>query len=438
MHSKIINRELTGSNSQSSWYRKLHWQILVGMLIGAAVGVPLNIASSYGLVEQSVVEVVASVGAELGGVFLKLLKMIVVPLVVASLVSGLTSTSSLKGLGRLGLRTMAYYLTTSMLAIIVGLTLVNLIEPGAGVDQFTLGGNPAESQNGIVDTVQNQDSLGKVIWQMLLRLIPENPLRSMVEGDMLPIIFFSLLIGVFITLVGGKAAERLTDLFKAFFEVMMAMTLFVLRLAPVGVMGFVLNASATQGMNLLQALGWYMITVMIALLIHAVITLPVLVRLLARRSAIAHARDMAPALLTAFSTASSNGTLPLTINCVEQRAGVSNRTSSFVLPLGATINMDGTALYEAVAVLFIAQVYGIDLGPSQQIIVAVTALLVSIGAAAIPHAGLVMMVIVLNAVGLPTEAVGIIIAVDRVLDMCRTCVNVWSDSIAAIVIDRHS
>jgi Na+/H+-dicarboxylate symporter len=269
-------------------------------------------------------------------------------------------------------------------------------------------------------------------------LIPKNPLAAATEGDMLPVIFFSLLIGVFIGIAehrqGSADASVVRRFFSGLFDVMMEMTLFVVRFAPIGVFGFTLYAAAGKGPAAFQVLGWYVLAVFVALAIHATITLPGILRLFTGRSPIAYMRSMTTALVTAFSTASSNGTLPLTMQNAEE-AGVRPHVTSFVLPLGATINMDGTALYEAVAVLFIAQVYGIDLTIAQQGLVALTALLASIGAAGIPHAGMVMMVVVLNAVGLPTSAVALILAVDRILDMCRTTVNVWSDSIAAAVVD---
>ena len=254
---------------------------------------------------------------------------------------------------------------------------------------------------------------------------------------MLGVIFFAVMFGAFVVIVGGEMGALLTKFFSAFFEVMMRMTMFIIRFAPVGVLGYMLYASAGKGLDAFVALGWYALTVAIGLSVHAFVTLPLILMLLARRSPGEYFKAVSPALLTAFSTASSNGTLPLTINCVEQRAGVNNRISSFVLPLGATINMDGTALYEAVAVLFIAQVTpGVDLSLAQQAIVAFTALIASVGAAGIPHAGTVMMVIVLRAVGLPLEGVGLILAVDRVLDMYRTSINVWSDTTACAVMAR--
>ena len=273
----------------------------------------------------------------------------------------------------------------------------------------------------------------------MFTLIPGNPYASLSDPGnrlILGVIFFAILFGVFINVVGGETGELLTKIFTGGFEVMMRMTMFIIRFAPIGVLGFMLYASAGKGLEVFKALGWYALTVAIALSIHAFVTLPLLLRLLARRSPWEYFQAMSPALLTAFSTASSNGTLPLTLTCVEERAGISNRISSFVLPLGATINMDGTALYEAVAVLFIAQVSGNDLLLGQQVVVAITALLASIGAAGIPHAGTVMMVVVLSAVGLPIDYVGLILAVDRVLDMYRTSINVWSDSTACAVVAR--
>ena len=336
-------------------------------------------------------------------------------------------------MGKLGGRTFAFYLTTSLLAICTGIVMVNLFQPGLGADRSTLdsGGKAVPS------AVDGDRSLGRVLWDQLLHMVPKNPVGAAASGDMLPIIFFSLLLGIFINSTGGDKAKLLKDGFVAGFEVMMKMTIFVIRLAPIGVFGFMVYAAADKGLDVFATLAKYMLTVFVALSFHALVTLPLLLLLFARRSPWKFAKAMAPALVTAFSTASSNATLPLTMNSVEQRAGVRQQTSAFVLPLGATINMDGTALYEAVAVLFIAQAFGNDLSLGQQVVVAVTALLASVGAAGIPHAGTVMMVIVLDAVGLPASAVGIILAVDRVLDMCRTTVNVWSDSTAAALIDAY-
>lgn len=433
------------------------------MFLGAAVGLPLNIAAENGDIDREVVTDIALAGKELGGIFLRLLQMLVVPLIVSSLITGVTGMGDLRKLGRLGARTMAFYLATSALAIVTGIVFVNLFSPGVGADLGLLEAGASGAE--LPEVVQSgAGGVGAVLWAQLTSMIPTNPLSAAAQGDMLPVIFFSIVLGVFIafvehgksspdrdaeapyrdaaevedeTIEDRRGAALLRRFFAGLFAVMMRMTMAVILLAPFGVFGFMLYAAAGHGVSAFAALGMYALTVAVALAFHAFITLPLILAFFGRRSPIAHARAMVPALLTAFSTASSNGTLPLTMKSVEA-AGVPNEIGSFVLPLGATINMDGTALYEAVAVLFIAQVYGMDLDFGQQLIVAITALLASVGAAGIPHAGTVMMVVVLSAVGLPTTAVGLILAVDRILDMCRTTVNVWSDSAAAVVVGRYA
>jgi proton glutamate symport protein len=413
---------------------QLHHWILVAMVVGAALGLGLNWAGVRGVLDSEIVGNVAIVGKEIGDLFLRLLQMLVVPLIVSSLVSGVTGMGDLRTLGSIGGRAITFYLMTSFIAILTGIAVVNVIKPGAGAELALL-------EEGAVEGVVTEapGGLGVVLWEQLESLIPKNPLAAAADGDMLPVIFFSLLLGVFIGLAehreGSRDAGILRGFFSGLFDVMMQMTLFVVKFAPIGVFGFTLYAAAGKGPAAFKVLGWYVLAVFIALAIHATVTLPAILRVRTGRSPLAYMRNMTTALITAFSTASSNGTLPLTMQGVED-AGVRPQVSSFVLPLGATINMDGTALYEAVAVLFIAQVYGLDLSLAQQAVVAITALLASVGAAGIPHAGMVMMVVVLNAVGLPTSAVALILAVDRILDMCRTTVNVWSDSIAAAVVDK--
>jgi Na+/H+-dicarboxylate symporter len=386
----------------------------------------------------------------LGNLFLRMLKMVSIPLIITSLLSGVLGLGQVEQLGKMFSRTLLYYLSTSMLAIVVGLLMVNVIRPG--LDPATPSASPAVAQEHTLHhpargpdrpepkTVPRRPPQGKglavILFEQLQNMIPPNPFQAIAQGNFLSIIAFSLAFGVCTLLVGGAAAASIRELAEAAFQVMMKMTLLIICLAPIGVFFLMLSATATQGAGIFSTLGWYMLTVATALSIHALVILPAILYLVARRSPLRFAQAMSPALLTAFSSASSNGTLPLTLTCVEQRAGVSNRVGSFVLPLGATINMDGTALYEVVAVLFIAQQSGIDLALPQQLIVAFTALLASIGAAGIPHAGLVMMVIILQAVGLPTESQGLIIAVDRVLDMARTAVNVWSDSCGTAVVSH--
>lgn len=360
-----------------------------------------------------------------GDLFLRLLKMITVPLIVTSLITGVAGLENTSRFGAMFGRTLAYYGVTSMLAITTGLIIVNIVQPGIGAN--LPGGTEAVLAGG-------EQTLTGILLGLVDNMIPTNPIESLASSSFLSIIAFSILFAVFIVRTGGKTAQVLKDFFQAAFEVMMRLTMAIIALAPYGVFCFMVYATASQGLAIFGTLAWYMLAVFLALSVHACITLPLIVKFLARRSPLMFARAMSPALMTAFSTASSNGTLPLTMTCVEERANVSNKVSSFVLPLGATINMDGTALYEAVAVLFIAQAYHGDVSLASQIVVAVTALLASVGAAGIPHAGLVMMAIVLQAVNLPLEAQGIIIAVDRVLDMCRTSVNVWSDSCGCAII----
>ena len=365
--------------------------------------------------------------------FLRLLRMIIVPLILTSIVSGVLSAGDARGLGRLGWKTATYYVTTSVLAILTGLVLVNLVQPGAGA---SLALEKVPEGFRAIDQTPSE-----FLVDFVLGFVPLNPFRAMFDGDVLQIIVFALLLGIFIPRVPDPYRGTLTRLFQGGFEVMMRIVRFVLWFAPAGIFALLTRIVCTSGWDAFRSLGLYAATVLGALVVHSCVTLPLLLRLFGRVSPIRHARAMSPALLTAFSTASSSGTLAVTMECVEDRAKVSNRVTSFVLPMGATVNMDGTALYECVAAVFIAQIYISQgaippLSVGQQLLVVVTALAASIGAAGIPMAGLVMIGIILKAIGLPLEAVGYILAVDRILDMCRTTVNVWSDSCGAVVIAR--
>lgn len=395
---------------------KLHWQILIALVVGVLVA---RLAVWLGF-ERFVIDQVSIIG----DIFLKALRMIIVPLIVSSIISGITGIGGAENFGRMSAKTFTYYIITSLIAIITGLVLVNLIQPGMGAD-LTLQSKPEGIEGNIT---QLKDTL--------MNIIPTNPLASMVKGEILPTIFFSLLFGFFITKVPKPYKQNLTNLFEGFFEVMMRLTHFIILFAPIGIFALIAKIVTQTGMEIFIPLASYVVTIVLALATHAIVTLPVLLYFVAGISPIAHFKAMSSALLTAFSTSSSSATLPLTISSVEENAGASNKVSSFVLPLGATINMDGTALYECVAAMFIAQVYGIDLNFGQQFIVIFTALLASIGAAGIPMAGFVMMAIILNAVGLPLEGLGLILPVDRPLDMLRTSVNVWSDSCGTVIIAR--
>jgi len=371
---------------------------------------------------------IGDLAGALGLLFLRMLKMVSVPLIITSLTSGVLGLADAGRLRKLFGITFSYYVCTSLLAIGTGIFFVNLIQPGNR-------GNPGPAEE--VATKKVDGNLGDILFHQVETLIPENPFTAVAAGNFLSIIGFTLAFAVFTLLVGGKPLAVMRDFFQSGFDIMMRMTMAIIYLAPLGVFFLMLEATATQGIGVFQTLGIYMLTVFSALAFHALVTLPLILYFIARRNPFHYAKAMAPALTTAFSSASSNATLPLTMSCVEQRAGIDNRIGSFVLPLGATINMDGTALFEVVAVLYIAQLEpGINLTITHQFLVALTALLASIGAAGIPHAGLVMMVIVLQAVGLPADRVGMILAVDRILDMCRTSVNVWSDMAGCAVVAR--
>lgn len=366
----------------------------------------------------------------LGVLFLRALKMLIIPLVISSLISGVANLGGGDNLGRMGIKTMSYYLLTSTFAIVTGLVFVNLIKPGANIDPESILDGSFEAGN----LATSADSIG----QTLMEIVPTNIIQVMSEGKMLPIIFFSILLGFFINKIGDKPRIILTDFFNSFFDLMMKVTMWVIRFTPLGIFGIVAKVVADQDdlIGLISSMGLYMGTVLIALSVHAFVTLPILTRFIGKANPIKHFRAVTTPLMTAFSTSSSGATLPLTINAVEKNDGVSNKVSSFTLPLGATINMDGTALYELVAAMFIAQAYGFDMSMTEQIIMVFTALLASIGAAAIPMAGMVMLTVVLTAVGLPLEGIGLILAVDRILDMFRTSVNVWSDTCGAVIIAK--
>jgi len=361
----------------------------------------------------------------IGTIFLNALKMVVVPLVVASIIIGVTSLGDMRKLGRTTVKTLAYYMATTGFSVLVGIILVNLIRPGDGVP-------PIGAE--VPEFVATRG--GGTIVDVIVGLIPDNIFGAAATGQILPLIVFSLLFGGVLTVIGDKG-KPVIALFDGINAAIMKIVLLIIYFAPVGILaliGGIVAKNRESVDELITALGLYSLTVIIGLLVHATITLPTILRFLGRKKPFRYFVNMGQALTTAFTTASSSATLPLTMECVEDKNKVDERAASFVLPLGATINMDGTALYEAVAALFIAQIYGIDLSIGAQVIIFFTATLASVGAAAIPEAGLVMMSLVLTAVGLPLEGIGIILAIDWFLDRCRTTVNVWGDSVGAAVI----
>jgi Na+/H+-dicarboxylate symporter len=325
---------------------------------------------------------------------------------------------------------MGFYLVTSLIAILLGLFLVNLVTPGVGADLSL-----KSSYNFFGD---DEKSLG----QTLLDIFPNNIVEAFADGNMLGIILFSILLGYFITQIPKAQSQVLINFFDAFSAVMMQLTMFIIRFTPIGIFAIVARVVSEQaGMpgglaTISGSLGLYMLVVICGILIHGLLFLPLFMRMFVKIKPYKHFRNMSTVLLTAFSTSSSNATLPLTMSEIQEKDGVSEKIASFTLPLGATINMNGTALYECVAVMFIAQAYGIQLTVIQQAIVVLTSLLAAIGSAGIPMAGVVMMGIILSAVGLPMEGIGLVLVVDRPLDMLRTSLNVYGDTCAAAVIAK--
>lgn len=359
-------------------------------------------------------------------IFMALLKMLIVPLVLTSIISGVAGVGQLEDLRRMGLKIFGYYIATSLLAVLVGQTLVNIVQPGDGAE---LGLPPSDLR----------DTTDESLVDVLLRMVPPNLFEALRDnGAMLQIIFFGLLFGLCITRAPDPHKGRMTSFFGSAFEVMMKVAELVLKLIPYGVFCLMVKVVGESGFALFAPLAKYMVMVAGGLVIHGCLVLPLILKLFTGVSPLTWMRTMGPALMTAFSASSSSMTLPVTLECVEKRGGISNRTSSFVLPLGATINMDGTALYECCGVIFLAQYYastsGFELTAVMQFQVVFLALFASIGAAGIPSAGLIMMLTILTALGLPTEGAVILLAVDRPLDMMRTAVNVWSDSVGAAVI----
>lgn len=408
---------------------QLHWQIVIALFLAVlAGGITGESASFLGINFYHIYDF-------LGTLFLNALKMLIVPLIVSSIIVGMMGIGSGDNLSRLGGKTLIYYMVTSFLAIMTGLILVNLTTPGI------INGEPIKDLIGLADIpetiAQSVEGRGAGdIVAVFLRMVPPNIVSAAANGQMLGLIFFSLLFGFFVTQLSAPQADIMKNFWQGLLDVMMSMTNWVMKFAPLGVFALVAKVVAVSGLDAFKPLAIFFFTVLGALVIHSAGTLYLILRFVAKVNPLLHYRAMSSALLTAFSTSSSSATLPLTMECVEQKAGVSNRVSSFTLPLGATVNMDGTALYECVAAMFIAQAYGLELNFTTQFIIVLVALLTSIGVAGIPSASLVAITVILSTIGLPLEAVGLILAVDRVLDMCRTSVNVFSDSVAAVVIGK--
>ena len=402
---------------------QLHWQIIICMILGTILGTYYNQIDFIN--NQSYTLIVL-----LGDIFVRLLKMVIVPLIFTSIIIGISSIKDQSKIGRLGLKTFIYYMCTSLFAILIGLTLANVIQPGVGAVTI--------DQVGAYDT--SKLSTSNSILDILKRMIPTNPIGALAKGDILGVIFFALFFGVMMNFSPSDSRSTIKKIIKSIYDIILKMTQAIIKCAPIGVLGLMTKTVSNTGLSIFKELGMYALTIGLGLSIHLFIVLPLIIFVFVRVNPIIHFKSMATAMVTAFSTSSSSATLPVTMKCVNENVKASNETTSFVLPMGATINMDGTALYECAGVLFIAQALGIQLDASQQFIVVITALLASVGAAVIPSAGLVMLFIVTDAVGLKSDAValwvGSMLAIDRPLDMFRTMVNITSDSVGAAVIAK--
>ncbi|GLI20313.1 dicarboxylate:amino acid:cation symporter DAACS family protein [Tepidanaerobacter syntrophicus] len=384
-------------------------KIFIGLVLGIVVG----------LIFQSSPEVAITYIKPLGVLFLNLIKMVIVPLVLSSLVVGSASTGDVGKLGRIGIKTLAYFLITTALAVTLGLFFANILQPGLGLSIPLDATTEAGEIPSMLDT--------------LLNIVPTNPIQAMAEANMLQIIIFALFLGISITLVGDKA-KPFFDFFDSMAEVCYKIVAIIMEFGPIGVFGLIAPVVAEHGASALLPLLKVIIAVYLSCIVHAVVVYSGAVYLFTKMNPIMFFKGAAPAMMLAFTTSSSSGTLPITMKCTEENLGVPKSISSFVLPLGATINMDGTALYQGVCALFVAQVYGLDLNLAQQMTIVLTATLASIGTAGVPGGGLIMLTMVLQSVGLPLEGVALIGGIDRILDMARTCVNTTGNMACAVVI----
>jgi Na+/H+-dicarboxylate symporter len=406
----------------------LHWQILIAILLAVIVGSLVKSGTTDEFAPNIFGISFVAIFDYIGSMFLNALKMIIVPLITSSIIVGVAGIGSGGNLGSLGGKTLLFYATTTLAAILVGLIIINVVQPGIADGQPAGDMLALEANTTDISAKVEGRGIGDVA-EVFKRMVPANIVKAAAEGQMLGLIFFAILFGYFMTHLAHQYAEPLFNFWNGVFHVMMSMTEFIMKFAPIGVFALVAEVMATAGFSAAKPLAIFAICVVAALAVHAFITLPLLLRFVGRVKPFKTIAGASPAMLTAFSTASSSATLPVTMDSVEDNIGVSNKVSSFVLPLGATVNMNGTALYECAAAIFLAQAYGLDLSFAQQFAVVVIALLTSIGVAGVPSA-------ILGAIGLPMEAIGVLMVFDRILDMCRTSINVWGDACCATIVAR--
>ncbi|MDD4508118.1 MAG: dicarboxylate/amino acid:cation symporter [Eubacteriaceae bacterium] len=397
-------------------------KIFIGLIAGAIFGIVLNYCVPGGYVKDTII--VGGVLYIIGQGFIRLMQMLVVPLVFCSLVCGAMSIGDTKKLGTVGVRTLIFYLCTTALAIVVALFMANLINPGIGLDMASVNKVASTTTESIQKTSMSDT---------LLNIIPTNIFNGLAEGNMLQIILFALILGVILAKLGDRV-DVVAKFFSQCNDIMMEMTLMVMKLAPIGVFCLIGKTFATIGFSAFVPLGKYMVAVLIALAIQCFIVYQILLKLFTGLNPIIFIRNFFPVMAFAFSTATSNSTIPLSIDTLATKMGVSRRVSSFTIPLGATINMDGTAIMQGVAVVFVAQAFGIHLTPMDYATVIGTATLASIGTAGIPSVGLITLTMVFNSIGLPVEGIALIMGIDRILDMARTAVNITGDAVCTTIV----
>jgi Na+/H+-dicarboxylate symporter len=411
---------------------QLYTKILIGLIAGTVAGILASVLEIE-LFRDLLIGI-----RPIGDAWIRLITMIVIPLVVASLLVGTASLGDLRKVGRIGGKTVLYYMTTTAIAVTIGLVISNVIRPGSSIEESTRDSLAAQFEGEAVDRMMLAEERPSTV-EVLLEMIPRNPVQAAAEMDLLPLIIFTIIFGAAVTMVDPKRRDAVLNVFHGVNDASMIMIHWVMKLAPYAVFALIAAVVAESGVDLLKSLLIYTLVVFGGLVIHALVTYGLILRFLAGFSPVDFFMRIRNVPLIAFSTSSSNATLPITIETAEEEVGVSNEVASFVLPLGATINMDGTALYQAVAVMFIAQIYGIPLGVGEQLIVVMTATLASVGAAGVPSAGIITLIIVLNSVGMAAHVqagIALILGVDRILDMCRTAVNVTGDLTAATVIAK--
>jgi Na+/H+-dicarboxylate symporter len=404
---------------------QLYTKVLIGLLAGVLFGV---LAGQCGF-SDFVLDYVKPIGSA----FIKLISMVVIPLVFASLLVGTSSLNDIRKLGRIGAKTVIYYLFTTVIAICIGLFLANTLRPGMGLSEQARARLIQSSTEESVTPIYT-DLKKPTIIDILLNIIPTNPIKAFVEGRMLQIIFFALMTGICLGLIPSERSRPVINFFEGVNDLIIKMVHIIMKLAPYGVFALISAVVMDFGLDVLIVLMKYSLVVLIGLILHVVIVYSSAIKIFSKQKVRTFFRGIRPAQLIAFSSASSSATLPVTMECTEKNLGVPGQIASFALPLGATINMDGTALYQGVSTVFIAQVYGLGLTPVQQLMIVLTAVLASIGTAGTPAAGVITLAIVLKSIGVPLEGIALIMGVERILDMCRSVVNVTGDASCAVVV----